>query len=54
MKIKLSFDIHDAWIGFYFKDPWYENGKFWYRFYVCILPFLPIQITWTFDTWGER
>jgi len=47
MQVKLEFDIHDIWIGCYWKDIKQYDGKRIGRqeIYVCFIPCFPIHIT---------
>lgn len=43
MKITIEFEKHDLWIGLYWRyDEQYRLG----HIYICLLPCLPIHITW--------
>lgn len=41
----IEFEPRDLWIGVYFKKPFYEMGFKVRRFYLCIIPMLPITLT---------
>lgn len=45
MRIRLKFEPCDLWVGAYFS---YADGRFdtVHRLYICLVPMLPIVITW--------
>lgn len=52
MKISIKFEWRDIWIGVYPKRPrWirvkYKEAILKYQIFVCLIPMLPIEISWT-------
>ena len=45
--IKPSFEPRDIWIGVYIGDTIKEIDHKVYSIYICLLPMLPIKISWT-------
>lgn len=51
MSIHILFEPHDLWIGVYWRT-FMEGGDKMLQLYVCILPTLPIQITFPIRKWA--
>lgn len=49
MRIKLEFKPEDCWIGAYWKRHLATLGVWEYNLWVCLIPMLPIHITWQYD-----
>lgn len=55
MTIRLEFKIQDCWIGVFWKKttfgrPNYSPHEMWFDTYdvwICVVPMLPIHISWT-------
>jgi hypothetical protein len=53
MKIQLLFEPRDMWVGLYWTVDEYDDGtfeafvhgKYRWRFYICVVPMLPLLIT---------
>lgn len=54
--IALQFEWRDLWLGLYVKPSWIEGGYRGYCVHVCLVPMLPLEITWYRiipEAWGE-
>ncbi len=50
MRIKLEFNIHDIWIGCYWKDIKYYGKRIGRtEIYICIIPCFPIHLIFAGD-----
>ena len=46
MKARLLFEPRDIWVGIYIAKPSVGIAGRWQSIYICIVPMLPIRITW--------
>ena len=44
--VRVLFEPRDLWIGAYIKEPYWEGGYKVQDIYICIIPTLPILISW--------
>lgn len=49
--IRVMFKPRNFWMGAYIKEPFWEGGHRVQEIYVCILPMLPVLISWTIATY---
>lgn len=46
-RFRLLFEPRDIWIGAYIKAPYWEGPALRQEVYICLVPMLPILVTWT-------
>lgn len=51
MQIKIEFKPQDCWIGAFWKRHPEWLGIWRYDLWICVIPMLPIHITWLHDSY---
>jgi hypothetical protein len=44
--VRVKFEPRDIWLGVFVDRTWYEMDRKWHRLYICVLPTLPLIVTW--------
>lgn len=52
LSVSVGFNHHDLWVGAYWR---HHNafGYHWTHLYVCLIPMLPVRLSWFWDTWQD-
>jgi len=44
MTIRIAFDIHDLWVGVYWKSQWEGHTRLFIA-YICVVPTFPVVVS---------
>jgi hypothetical protein len=44
--LRLLWEPRDLWVGVYVKAPYWEMGRRVYTVYLCLVPCVPLMVSW--------